>query len=49
VEPDNDANYRIYSKRLTAGDIVRNTDVKPSAGGNPLVSLLDSKITKHSD
>jgi len=49
VEPDNDANYRIYSKRLTAGDIVRNTDVKPSAGGEPLVSLLDSKITRHSD
>lgn len=49
VEPDNDANYRIYSKRLTAGDIVRSTDVKASAGGEPLVSLLDDKITKHSD
>lgn len=49
VEPDNDANYRVYSKRLTAGDIVRNSDVKPSPGGEPLVSLLDSKIMKHTD
>jgi lipid-binding SYLF domain-containing protein len=49
VEPDNDANYRVYGKRLTAGDIVRNGDVKPSPGGEPLVSLLDSKIAKHTD
>jgi lipid-binding SYLF domain-containing protein len=49
VEPDSDANYRVYGKRLTAGDIVRSTDVKSSAGGEPLVSLLDSKISKHSD
>jgi lipid-binding SYLF domain-containing protein len=30
VEPDNDANYRLYAKTLTATDIVRGTDVKPS-------------------
>ena len=46
VEPDNDANYRLYGKRLTASDIVRGTNVKPPAGGDALVSLLDSKITK---
>lgn len=49
VESDNDANYRVYAKRLTAGDIVRREAVKPSAGGEALVSLLDSKITKHTD
>jgi lipid-binding SYLF domain-containing protein len=49
VEPDNNANYRVYGKRLTAGDIVRNGDVKPSPGGEPLVSLPDSKIAKHTD
>jgi len=49
VEPDNDANYRLYGKRLTASDIVRGTNVKPPAGGDALVSLLDSKITKRSN
>jgi SH3 domain-containing YSC84-like protein 1 len=48
VEPDNDANYRLYEKTLTATDIVRGTDVKPSGDGLALVTMLDSKITKHS-
>jgi lipid-binding SYLF domain-containing protein len=47
IEPDNDANYRLYGKRLTATDIVRSTTVKPTPAGEPLVSLLDSKIAKH--
>jgi SH3 domain-containing YSC84-like protein 1 len=47
VEPDNDANHRLYDKSLTASDIVRGTDVKPTPGGKPLVTLLDSKIAKH--
>jgi lipid-binding SYLF domain-containing protein len=49
VEPDNDANYRLYAKRLTAGDIVRSSEVKSPAAGESLVSLLDSKIAKHSN
>lgn len=49
VEPDNEANYRLYGKRLVASDIVRGTNVKPPAGGEALVLLLDSKITKHSN
>jgi SH3 domain-containing YSC84-like protein 1 len=49
LEPDNDANYRLYGKRLTAGDIVRAADVKPPAGGGSLVSLLNSKIEKHTN
>jgi lipid-binding SYLF domain-containing protein len=47
IEPDNDANYRLYGKRLTGGDIVRSTTVKPTPAGEPLVSLLNSKIAKH--
>jgi lipid-binding SYLF domain-containing protein len=47
IEPDNDANYRLYGKRLTATDIVRSTTVKPTPAGEPLVSLLNSKIAKH--
>lgn len=47
VEPDNDANYRLYGKTLTAGDIVRATDVKPTVDGKALVTMLDSKLTTH--
>jgi lipid-binding SYLF domain-containing protein len=49
VEPDDDANYRLYGKTLTATDIVRGTGVKPSAEGQSLVAVLDKKITKHSN
>jgi len=49
VEPDNDANYRLYGKTLTSTDIVRGTGVEPSAEGKSLVAVLDSKITKHSN
>jgi len=49
VEPDNDANYRLYGKTLTATAIVRGTDVKPSAEGKSLVTVLDSKITNRSN
>jgi lipid-binding SYLF domain-containing protein len=49
VEPDNDANHRLYGKTLTATDIVRGTGVKPTAEGQSLVTVLDSKITKHSN
>jgi lipid-binding SYLF domain-containing protein len=49
VEPDNDANHRLYGKTLTATDIVRGTGVKPTAEGQLLVTVLDSKITKHSN
>jgi SH3 domain-containing YSC84-like protein 1 len=45
VEPDNDANHRLYGKTLTASDIVRGTNVKPTADGKALVTLLDSKLT----
>jgi lipid-binding SYLF domain-containing protein len=48
LEPDGDANGRLYGKGLSAKEIVRGTDVKPTAGGESLVALLDSKIAKHS-
>ena len=46
VEPDNDANYRLYGKTLRATEIVLGADVKPPADGQALVTLLDSKLTK---
>ena len=47
VEPDNDANHRLYGKTLTATDIVRGTDIKPSTEGQALVTLLNGKLSKH--
>lgn len=49
IEPDNDANGRLYGKQVTATNIVRGTDVMPSQGGESLVSLLNSKIATHSN
>ena len=48
MEPNKEANYRLYDKTLTATDIVRGTDVKPSTEGQSLVTVLDSKLTKYS-
>jgi SH3 domain-containing YSC84-like protein 1 len=48
VEPDNDANHRLYGKTLTATEIVRGTEVKPTTDGQALVTVLDSKLTSHS-
>jgi hypothetical protein len=49
VEPDNDANHRLYGKTLTATNIVRETGVQPTTEGKALDAVLDSKITKHGD
>jgi len=49
VEPDNDANSRLYGKTLTATDIVRGTGIQATAEGKSLVKVLDSKIAKHSN
>jgi lipid-binding SYLF domain-containing protein len=49
VEPDNDANSRLYGKTLTATDIVRGTGIQATAEGKSLVTVLDSKIAKHSN
>ena len=46
VESDDDANKRLYGKTLTATDIVRGTNVKPTTEGKALVTLLNTKITK---
>jgi lipid-binding SYLF domain-containing protein len=43
VEPDNDANNRLYGNNPDASSIVRGSTIKPTAGGEPLVSLLNSK------
>jgi lipid-binding SYLF domain-containing protein len=44
VEPDNDANRRLYGKTVTATDIVRGHEVKLTTEGEALVSVLDRKL-----
>jgi lipid-binding SYLF domain-containing protein len=44
VEPDNDANHRLYGKTVTATDIVRGHDVKLTTEGQSLVSALDKRL-----
>ena len=44
VEPDNDANRRLYGKTVTAIDIVRGHDVKLTTEGQSLVSALDKRL-----
>jgi SH3 domain-containing YSC84-like protein 1 len=48
VEPDNDANYRLYNQTVTATDIVRGNPVKPSGDAQSLVAALNSKLSKPS-
>jgi SH3 domain-containing YSC84-like protein 1 len=47
IRPDNDANERIYGKKISAKDIViaRETHVPPAAEG--LISTLNAKTPKH--
>jgi lipid-binding SYLF domain-containing protein len=43
LDPDSDANQRLYGGPTTVEAIVRDNAVKPGPGGQALVSLLDSK------
>ena len=49
LDPDDDANNRLYGKSITVQEIVRGGTVHTPAGGTPLVSLLNGKIAKHSN
>jgi lipid-binding SYLF domain-containing protein len=47
LQPDNDANKRLYDKTLAAREIVLENAVRPPAGAQALVVLLNSKAAKH--
>jgi lipid-binding SYLF domain-containing protein len=49
LDPDDDANKRLYGKSITAREIVRGAGVQSPSGAASLVSSLDSKVAKHSD
>jgi SH3 domain-containing YSC84-like protein 1 len=46
LEPDEDANQRLYDKALTAKEIVIGNDVQPTAAGKQLILLL-TKASQH--
>ena len=46
LDPDSDANQRLYDKPASAKDIVAG-GVKATPAGQSLVSLLNSKVSKH--
>jgi SH3 domain-containing YSC84-like protein 1 len=48
VRPDNDANERIYGKKLSARDIVLHNAVPPPASAKLLLSTLRKHSPKHS-
>jgi lipid-binding SYLF domain-containing protein len=41
LDPDSDANKRLYGKEISAREIVTGNAVKPTPGGEALVSLLN--------
>ncbi|MFZ0311699.1 MAG: lipid-binding SYLF domain-containing protein [Candidatus Korobacteraceae bacterium] len=48
LDPATDANKRLYGEDFSARQIVTGGEVKATAAGQSLVSLLDSKAGKHS-
>jgi len=46
LDPDSDANQRLYGKDVSARAIVGGKDVKATPAGQQLVTLLDSKAGK---
>ena len=49
LNPDSDANQRLYGKAASASEIVRTGDVTATPAGASLASMLDSKGPKHVD
>ena len=49
LQADEDANRRLYGKAISAQDIVTTPTVKTPPGGAALISLLNSKVAKHSN
>jgi lipid-binding SYLF domain-containing protein len=46
LDPDSDANQRLYDQPASVHAIVRDNGVKPTAAGQALITELDSKLGK---
>jgi SH3 domain-containing YSC84-like protein 1 len=49
LDPDGDANQRLYGKSITPRETVGDNNVQPPSGSQGMLSLLDSKEAKPSD
>jgi lipid-binding SYLF domain-containing protein len=49
LESDKDANQRLYDKAVSASEIVLGKTVQATTAGQAFVSLLNSKLAKHSN
>jgi lipid-binding SYLF domain-containing protein len=47
LNPDSSANERMYGKPASAKEIVSGSGVKATPAGEQLISLLNSKLSKH--
>ena len=47
LQPDNDANQRLYGKSITPQEIVQGNAVRTPSSAQALVSLLDSRYAKN--
>jgi lipid-binding SYLF domain-containing protein len=47
LDPDNDANKRLYGKDVAALNVLGGNAVKTTAAGQPLISLLNSRAGKY--
>src|SRR5580704_8737228 len=47
LDPDSDANQRLYGQAVSAKDVVSGGSVKATPAGQQLVTVLDSKAGKH--
>ena len=49
LSSDDDANQRLYGKKLSASEIVRTGDVTATPAGASFATMLDNKAPKHVD
>ena len=49
LNPDSDANQRLYGKAVSASEVVRTGNITATPAGTSLAELLDSRGPKHAD
>jgi lipid-binding SYLF domain-containing protein len=47
IEPDNDANKRLYNQDVSAKEIIMTNSVRPTPAGEQFVSQLSTKLSRH--
>jgi lipid-binding SYLF domain-containing protein len=47
LQPDDDASERLSGEAVSAREIVLGSAVRTPSSGEPLISLLNTKVAKH--